>query len=108
MAKNKENRKLRLKWNVLIPLALAVILTVYLIIALIVGLITNKGGKKPVNHDIYNICSFNGNQTYQAIVNEDRENPVALEDYNFYGESLNLYFNQYDLEIGRASCRERV
>ena len=87
--------KYRIKWNVIIPLVICVILTLYLFVSLAIGLIS-KGGK---DDDIYRIGKLTGRQTRETILKENRENPVEIYDYNFYGESLNLFYDYYSLDI---------
>ncbi len=84
-----------IRWNALIPMVICVILILYLLVSLIIGLFF-KGGK---DMDIYRIGKYTGRQTYQLIQKEDRNNPVPVYDYNFYGESLNLYFDYYSLDL---------
>ena len=81
----------RLNWKRVIPLLVLIFLIFYLLISLIVGLLT----KKPTP-EIYKICNLNSKKTLQVIQKEDRNNPVVLNDYNFYGESINLYYKSYD------------
>jgi len=88
----------RVKWKVVGPLAIACILVVYLVISLIVGLFTKIPEKKTVEINT-NLCGLNAKKTLEVVANEDRENPVMLKDYNFYGESLNLYYENYSVGI---------
>lgn len=85
-----------IRWNAVIPMFICVILIIYLLVSLIIGLFF-KGGSKDM--DIYRIGKYTGRQTYQLIQKEDRNNPVPVYDYNFYGESLNLYFDYYSLDL---------
>ena len=84
-----------IRWNVLIPLIICAFLIVYLLVSLIIGLFF-KGGREM---DIYKIGKYTGRQTYEMIMKEDRTNPVPVYDYNYYGESLNLYFDYYSLDL---------
>lgn len=93
------DKKVRIKWNVVIPLGLSVILVLYLLISLIAGLFGPKTG----NLDIYTIGNFNAKKTLDIINNEDRSQPILIKDYNFYGESLNLYFESYGDDITKSN-----
>ncbi len=84
----------KIAWKRVIPLAVLLLLIIYLILSLFISAISPK---KPDNKgNSFTLCSLNAKQTKQAIENEDRANPVAVVDYNFYGESLNLYYASYD------------
>ncbi len=96
---NAKKKKLRIKWKTTIPAIICVILFLYLIISLIVTLFS--GSSKDI--DIYKIGDLNGKKTLEVINKEDRSNPVEVKDYNFYGESLNLYFDTYSLSISRSN-----
>ncbi len=92
----------RVKWKLAAPAAVFAFLVLYLIISLIIGLISGpKPSKKDI--DITNICSYNGKQTLEALNKEDRSKNVAIKDYNFYGQSLNLYFDSYDVTITNSN-----
>jgi N-acetylmuramoyl-L-alanine amidase len=65
---------------------------------MIVGLFTPKD-----NYDIYTIGNYNGKKTLEIINEEDRSNPILIKDYNFYGESLNLYFESYGDDITKSN-----
>ena len=93
------DKKVRIKWNVVIPLGLSVILVLYLLISSIAGLFGPKTG----NLDIYTIGNFNAKKTLDIINNEDRSQPILIKDYNFYGESLNLYFESYGDDITKSN-----
>jgi hypothetical protein len=84
-----------IRWNAVIPMFICAFLIIYLLVSLIIGLFF-KGGK---DMDIYRIGKYSGRQTYEMIKKEDRNNPVPVYDYNFYGESLNLYFDYYSLDL---------
>ncbi len=95
---NKPKMKIRwnaIRWNALIPMVICLVLILYLLISLIIGLFF-KGGREM---DIYKIGKYTGRQTYELIMKEDRNNPVPVYDYNYYGESLNLYFDYYSLDL---------
>lgn len=88
----------RVKWDVAGPLLVASLLVVYLVISLVVGLI----GKIPDNKVVEintNLCGLNAKKTLEIVEKEDRSNPVIVKDYNFYGESLNLYLERYSVDI---------
>ena len=80
----------RIAWKRVIPALVLLLLVIYLIISLIVGLFHRE--KTP---DIYTIGNMNAKQTLQAVQNEKRDDPVLIKDYNFYGESLNLFYENY-------------
>ena len=84
----------KIKYERLIPMVVLALLVLYLIISLVFGLFS--GGKKNKDPNIYKIGDFTGKKTLEIINAENRENPKAIMDYNFYGESLNLYFDSYD------------
>ncbi len=92
------DKKLKIKWRVAIPVLVGVILVAYFLISLVVGLFTPKD-----NLDIYTIGNYNGKKTLEIINGEDRGNPILLKDYHFYGESLNLYFEDYGDDITKAN-----
>ncbi len=86
------NRK-RINWKRVVLLAILVFLALWLIISLIVGLFT--GGSDDTS-SIYTIGNLNAKQTLSVIEEEDRSQTIEVTDYNFYGESLNLYLSTYD------------
>ncbi|MBQ6654419.1 MAG: hypothetical protein IJM79_02725 [Erysipelotrichaceae bacterium] len=92
---NSNKPKYKIRWNAVIPMAICLILIIYLLVSLIIGLFF-KGGREM---DIYKIGKYSGRQTYELIMKEDRANPVPVYDYNYYGESLNLYFDYYSLDL---------
>lgn len=91
-------KKVKIKWRVAIPVLIGVILVAYFLISLIIGLFRPKD-----NLEIYTIGNFNSKKTLEIINEEDRSNPILIKDYNFYGESLNLYFEAYSDEIIRSN-----
>ena len=92
---NTKKKKLRIKWKTAVPALICLILFVYLCVSLLVGLFTASG--KDI--DIYKIGNLSGKKTLEVVNREDRQNPVLVKDYNFYGESLNLYFDTYSQTI---------
>ncbi|MBR5048196.1 MAG: hypothetical protein IKX74_00855 [Erysipelotrichaceae bacterium] len=92
---NGKKPKYKIRWNAVIPMAVCAFLIIYLLVSLIIGLFF-KGGKEM---DIYRIGRYTGRQTYELIMKEDRANPVPVYDYNYYGESLNLYFDFYGMDL---------
>ncbi len=96
---NAKKKMLRIKWRTTIPAIICVILFLYLIISLIVTLFS--GSSKDI--DIYKIGDLNGKKTLEVINKEDRSNPTEVKEYNFYGESLNLYFDTYSLNISKSN-----
>ena len=95
---NAKRKKLKIKWKTTIPALICVVLFIYLIISLIVTLFS--GSSKDI--DIYKIGNLSGKKTLEVINKEDRSNPVEIKDYNFYGESLNLYFDSYSINMKRT------
>ena len=93
------SKKVRIKWKVAIPMAILALLVLYLIISLVVGLFTKNPSK---DSDIYTPCNLTGKQTLKILQNEDRTNVAVVKDYNFYGESLNLYYEAYDRNMANA------
>ncbi len=88
-------KKTKIKWNIVAPFAVGVLLCVYLVVSIIVSLV---GVYNSQDHgSITTICTYNKKQTLAAVDAEDKENPIGLADYNFYGESLNLYFDDYEV-----------
>ena len=96
MAKKKWYQRIR--WKVAAPILACLVLFIYLVVSLIVSLFSHKN-----NYNIQTICSYNGKQTYAIVTKENRENPTAISDYNFFGESLNLYFERYSLAMDRSA-----
>ncbi len=92
------DKKVKIKWRVAIPVLFGVLLVSYFLISMIVGLFTPKD-----NYDIYTIGNYNGKKTLEIINEEDRSNPILIKDYNFYGESLNLYFESYGDDITKSN-----
>ncbi len=95
---NAKRKKLKIKWKTTIPALICVVLFIYLIISLIVTLFS--GSSKDI--DIYKIGNLSGKKTLEVINKEDRSNPVEIKDYNFYGESLNLYFDSYSINMKKT------
>lgn len=93
-----KKKKIKIKWKTAAPALVCVLLFAYLCISLLIGLFTSSG-KDP---DIYKIGDLTGKKTLEVISKEDRQNPVLINDYNFYGESLNLYFDSYSQSIKRS------
>ena len=94
----------KIAWKRVIPLAVLLLLIIYLVLSLIISAISPK---KPDNSgNSFTLCSLNAKQTKQAVENESRENPVAVVDYNFYGESLNLYYAAYDRNMDSAGTMD--
>ncbi|MGI6608859.1 MAG: hypothetical protein ACOX1F_07835 [Erysipelotrichaceae bacterium] len=91
------DKKIKIKWHVAIPAFIALIVCSYLLITLLISLFTPKD-----NLDIYTIGNLTGKKTLEIVKNEDRSNPILLKDYNFYGESLNLYFESYEDGIAKS------
>lgn len=87
--------KLSSKYNlkVIIPSGICLILALYFIITL-AGSFFKKEEPDPV---VYKVCTYNGKETLQKVAEEDRSDIVLLKDYNYYGESLNLYFETYTI-----------
>lgn len=92
------DKKVKIKWRVAIPVLVCALLVAYFLISMIVGLFTPKD-----NYDIYTIGNYNGKKTLEIINEEDRSNPILIKDYNFYGESLNLYFESYGDDITKSN-----
>lgn len=92
------DKKVKIKWRVAIPVLFGVLLVSYFLISMIVGLFTPKD-----NYDIYTIGNYNGKKTLEIINEEDRSNPILIKDFNFYGESLNLYFESYGDDITKSN-----
>ena len=59
-----------------------------------------SGSSKDI--DIYKIGNLSGKKTLEVINKEDRSNPVEIKDYNFYGESLNFYFDSYSINMKKT------
>lgn len=95
---NAKRKKLKIKWKTTIPALICVVLFIYLIISLIVTLFS--GSSKDI--DIYKIGNLSGKKTLEVINKEDRSNPVEIKDYNFYGESLNFYFDSYSINMKKT------
>ncbi|HQB31999.1 MAG TPA: hypothetical protein PLI19_01580 [Erysipelotrichaceae bacterium] len=91
-------KKVKIKWNVVVPLVFGVFLVSYLLISLIVGLFGSKD-----DYEIYTIGNYNGKKTLEIVNGEDRSQPILIRDYNFYGESLNLYFESYGDDITKSN-----
>ena len=101
-------KKAKIAWKRVIPLSVLALLVIYLVLSLLVSLIFQPGsGEKPdkKNNDTskVTICSLNAKQTTKALENEDRENVVEVKDYNFYGESLNLYYDTYSRQTYKSN-----
>ena len=93
----------RIAWKRVIPLGILCILILYLILSLIFSLFKPK--EKP-DESIYTLCNLNSRQTLQLVEKEDRTNKVVVTDYNFYGESLNLYYNTYDRNMASSGTMD--
>jgi len=92
-------KKRRIRYDRLIPLVILALLLLYLIISLLINLLFG-GGRKKQDDNIYTLCNLSARKTLQLVEKEDRQNVAMLKDYNFYGESLNLYYDVYDREMG--------
>ena len=92
-------RKSKIAWKRVIPLFILVVLVIYLVLSLLISLIfhpnSEGGGNKNNDTTKVTICTLNNKQTMKALQNENREQTVEIKDYNFYGESLNLYYDAY-------------
>ncbi|MDO4378574.1 MAG: hypothetical protein Q4C64_05410 [Erysipelotrichia bacterium] len=95
---NTKKKKLKIKWKTAVPALICLILFIYLCVSLLVGLFTASG--KDI--DIYKIGNLSGKKTLEVVNHEDRQNPVMVKDYNFYGESLNFYFDTYSQTIKKS------
>ncbi len=51
--------------------------------------------KEEINY--YGICGYNDRQTRELLENEAVENKLSISDYLYYGETLNLYQDSYQL-----------
>jgi hypothetical protein len=97
MATQEKSLWERIAWKRVVPLAIMVFLILYLLISLIIGLFSGGSGDKPSEAESgYTLCGLNRSQSVELIRQEDRSNILEITDYNFYGESLNLYVNAYD------------
>ncbi|MBR0137973.1 MAG: N-acetylmuramoyl-L-alanine amidase [Erysipelotrichaceae bacterium] len=87
--------KLSSKYNLkfLIPSGICLILLLYFVVTFAASFF-HKPEPDPT---IYKICTYSGKETLQKVAEEKREEVVLLKDYNYYGESLNLYFETYSL-----------
>lgn len=93
-------KKRKIRWDRLIPLIILGLLLIYLIFSLLIHLLFGGGGKKtPKDDEIYTLCNLSARKTLQLVEKEDKTNAAMLKDYNFYGESLNLYYETYDREM---------
>ena len=93
-------KKRKIRWDRLIPLVIFGLLLIYLIFSLLIHLIFGGSGKKtPKDDEIYTLCNLSARKTLQLVEKEDKANAAMLKDYNFYGESLNLYYDAYDREM---------
>jgi len=81
------------KW----PIITAGVLLTYLVVSLVVSSISNK-----VDETGIKIGSLTRKQTLNAIEQENRENVSAVADFNYYGESLNLFRTKYYIGIKYA------
>ena len=91
-------KKRKIRYDRLIPLVILALLILYLIVSLLVHLLFGgKDNKKDDN--IYTLCNLSAKKTLALVAKEDRQNALMLKDYNFYGESLNLYFESYNREM---------
>lgn len=91
-------KKRKIKWKVAIPMAVLALLVLYLVLSLVIGLFT----KKPSESNMFTPCNLTGKQTLKILENEDRTNVAVVKDYNFYGESLNLYYEVYDRNMAKS------
>lgn len=87
----KSLKKFNLK--IIIPSGLCLILLLYFVITF-TGSFSHKEEPDP---EVYKICTYTGKQTLEAVDAEERAEAVTIRDFNYYGESLNLYFQNYEL-----------
>ncbi len=87
--------KLSSKYNLkfLIPSGICLILLLYFVVTFAASFFH----KPEPDPNIYKICTYSGRETLQKVSEEKREEIVLLKDYNYYGESLNLYFETYSM-----------
>ena len=101
-------KKAKIAWKRVIPLSVLGVLVIYLVLSLLVSLIFRPGsgtdpGKKNNDPSKVTICTLNSKQTTKALEKENRENVVEVKDYNFYGESLNLYYDVYSRQTYKSN-----
>lgn len=82
--------KLKVKWRVAIPFFILIFLIIYLIAN--VFFIPKKE-----NNEGFTICNYSRNKTL-SLLNKDFANTYEINDYFFYGETLNLLKDPYDAQ----------
>jgi len=85
----KKRRKL--KWRVIIPSFILITLIVYIMFNLIFpkDLLIEAPG--------YVICDYSQTKTQSVLNQLTYEDKIELNDYLFYGETLNIYNSKYDI-----------
>ncbi len=92
-------KKRKIRYDRLIPLAILALLVVYLILSLLIHLLFGGGKDNKKDEKIYTLCNLSAKKTLALVNKEDRQNVAMLKDYNFYGESMNLYYDVYNREM---------
>ena len=82
-------KKLKVKWKVAVPFFTLILLVVYLVFNLLIS--PDKG-----NDNGYTICGFTPSKT-ASFINKTFENQYEISDYFYYGETLNLLKQPYDV-----------
>jgi len=86
----KKQKNTYLKWKVLIPLFMLVVCSVYLY--------NDYQNKKELELvDTYGICNLNNIDTKEKINNYT--DVYEIKDYFFYGETLNIYSDEYVMNM---------
>ncbi len=84
-------RRRKLNWRVLIPSFILIVLTGYILFNLLFP------KELLIDTPSFIICDYSYTKT-QSVLNElDYEDKIELKDYLFYGETLNIYNNTYDI-----------
>lgn len=83
----KQKRKIR--WKLVIPLLLLIALILYAIITVLLPDTDDEQG--------YTICGLNEEKSAQ-LLNKQNAQIYEIQDYTYYGESLGLYTDTYDME----------
>ena len=82
-------RRLKIKWKVAVPFFTLIVLVIYLLANLV--FFPNKE-----DEDGFTACNFTPSKT-ASFINKSYENQTTISDYFYYGETLNLLKDPYDV-----------
>ncbi len=86
-------RKMKLKWRVLIPSFILIVLSGYILYNLLFP------KELLLKSPSFVICDYSQTKT-QSVLNELKyDETIELKDYLFYGETLNIYNAPYDITV---------